>query len=580
VCALSLADIDGDGAPEIVAGTKAGALCLVDGGTLVWALPLERSPNPSPVVADADGDGEPDILVTTDDGSLIAVSAAGQVTATIPLPGVPGSPFVCDLDGDGVPEAAVTTSAGLLFALSLTGSAEATVEWAGPGRSAAHTGAHAQPLAGTISGSATLSGDYTVTGDLIVSQGATLTLAPGTTLAFSAGASPKLEIAGGLVAEGTAAAPVRLRSGQARSAWDGVRVLTGATVDLSFARIEGAAVGIHGTRASVTLDDVTLDGNVIGMHLDRCSLSARGCAFSGSDSLGARLAGGTGTLRDCTFSGNALAGVIFREGATHQAKGCAATGTAMGSGIACYRLASVTIDSCAAAGNAQHGLYVKSCSPTVSASSFTGNAQSGIYCAKQAYPTVSRCEVRENSVGVWAEATASPNLGTELSPQSGHNWFEGNAVAAVAGYSLSSVPVQAVWNWWGCDPPQPSFFIGSVDYAPWLQSSPFDGAAASASVDGDASTLRGIVRCAPNPFFAATAITYAVPAPGGGVRVAVHDVGGRLVATLVSGLQDAGVHSVTWDGRDSHGEAVAAGVYFARMDAPGSSSTKKLTLLR
>jgi hypothetical protein len=581
VCALSLADIDDDGTPEIVAGTKAGVLCLVDGGTPAWTLALGHMPNPSPVVADANGDGERDILVTTEDGSLIVVSAAGLVMTTVPLPGEPGSPFVCDLDGDAMPEVAVATSTGLLFALSLTGTAEATIEWAGPGRSATHTGAHAQPLAGIISGSATLSGDYTVTGDLTVSAGATLTLTPGTTLTFSADDSPKLEVAGSLRAEGTEAAPVRLLADDSRGRWDGVRVLSGATADLSFARIEGAAVGIQGVQSTVTLDAVTLCGNSIGMHLDRCSLSASGCAFSSSDSLGARLAGGSGTLRHCTFSGNARAGLICREGATHEIRACTASGTTAGSGIACYRLASVTIDSCAATQNAQHGLYLKSCSPVVSASSFTGNAQSGIYCAKQAYPAVSWCQVRDNGTGVWVEATAGPNLGTETSPQSGHNWLEGNATAAVASYSVSAVPVQAVWNWWGESPPQPSLFVGCVDYDPWLVSSPFDSDAAVSTSVADDGQPCGLLRCAPNPSSGATtAVAYAVPAPGGEVRVAVYDVRGRLVATLASGFHASGVHSATWDGRNSLGEAVAAGVYFARMDAPGSSSTKKLTLLK
>jgi len=183
-------------------------------------------------------------------------------------------------------------------------------------------------------------------------------------------------------------------------------------------------------------------------------------------------------------------------------------------------------------------------------------------------------------VGVWIEATANANLGTETSPLSGHNWFEGNATAAVVSYSISTVPVQAVWNWWGCAPPQPSSFIGWVDYEPWLVSSPFDGGASVGTSVGDEVPPCGLIRCAPNPASAATAIVYAVPAPGGDVRVAVYDVRGRLIETLASGFQEAGVHSVTWDGRDSRGVAVAAGVYFARMDAPGSSSAKKLTLLK
>jgi hypothetical protein len=37
---------------------------------------------------------------------------------------------------------------------------------------------------------------------------------------------------------------------------------------------------------------------------------------------------------------------------------------------------------------------------------------------------------------------------------------------------------------------------------------------------------------------------------------------------------------LTWDGRDSSGREVAAGVYFVRLEAAGVNETKKITLLR
>ena len=99
-----------------------------------------------------------------------------------------------------------------------------------------------------------------------------------------------------------------------------------------------------------------------------------------------------------------------------------------------------------------------------------------------------------------------------------------------------------------------------------------------ATTGGPSSFALG--RPSPNPFDATTSISFDVPAAGGDVSIAVFDVGGRLVQTLVSGPQPGGRHSVRWDGRDATGRAVASGVYFYRMDAGELSRTEKVTLLR
>jgi hypothetical protein len=54
---------------------------------------------------------------------------------------------------------------------------------------------------------------------------------------------------------------------------------------------------------------------------------------------------------------------------------------------------------------------------------------------------------------------------------------------------------------------------------------------------------------------------------GGDALVSVVDAGGRIVRELASGPMDAGVHSLVWDGRDSHGRAVPSGVYYVRAKA-------------
>lgn len=78
----------------------------------------------------------------------------------------------------------------------------------------------------------------------------------------------------------------------------------------------------------------------------------------------------------------------------------------------------------------------------------------------------------------------------------------------------------------------------------------------------------------PNPFNAATTITYALP-HSERLSLRVFDLLGREVAVLADGLVRPGTHRVTFDG-----SGLASGLYFARLDAGEFSRTTKLMLLR
>lgn len=83
----------------------------------------------------------------------------------------------------------------------------------------------------------------------------------------------------------------------------------------------------------------------------------------------------------------------------------------------------------------------------------------------------------------------------------------------------------------------------------------------------------------PNPFSGKTAISYQLAA-GGQVKIAVYNVAGRLVRTLVDQAQPSGRYSVTWDGRDQAGRQAPAGVYLYRLQAPERTATRRMTLVR
>jgi len=63
------------------------------------------------------------------------------------------------------------------------------------------------------------------------------------------------------------------------------------------------------------------------------------------------------------------------------------------------------------------------------------------------------------------------------------------------------------------------------------------------------------------------------------VRLAVFDAAGRLVRVLENGERPAGDYSVVWDGRDSWGSRVDAGVYYCRLTAGEYSSASKMLKL-
>jgi hypothetical protein len=83
----------------------------------------------------------------------------------------------------------------------------------------------------------------------------------------------------------------------------------------------------------------------------------------------------------------------------------------------------------------------------------------------------------------------------------------------------------------------------------------------------------------PNPFNPTTNISYSLAARER-VVIAVYDVKGARVRTLVDEVQAPSTYVVKWDGRSDAGRKLASGVYFVRYQAGSHSFTKKAVLLR
>jgi hypothetical protein len=84
----------------------------------------------------------------------------------------------------------------------------------------------------------------------------------------------------------------------------------------------------------------------------------------------------------------------------------------------------------------------------------------------------------------------------------------------------------------------------------------------------------------PNPFNPVTKIAYSVK-EAGPVTIAVYNVAGKVVRTLMDTEVDAGTRgTVTWNGANDSGEKCASGVYFYRIAAPGFLESHKMIMLK
>jgi subtilisin family serine protease len=83
----------------------------------------------------------------------------------------------------------------------------------------------------------------------------------------------------------------------------------------------------------------------------------------------------------------------------------------------------------------------------------------------------------------------------------------------------------------------------------------------------------------PNPFNPVTTISFALYRRSR-VEVAIYNLLGEIVAVPIRSELPAGLHEITWDGRDRHGLEVASGVYFYRLRAGNSAQVRKMVLLK
>jgi hypothetical protein len=122
-----------------------------------------------------------------------------------------------------------------------------------------------------------------------------------------------------------------------------------------------------------------------------------------------------------------------------------------------------------------------------------------------------------------------------------------------------------------CDPP--SIWVG-VGIA--CEPNPCPNSSVMPIASGSAEGLLGAV---PNPFIDGTILWYRI-ARAERIQLEIFGAGGQRLYSVDLGEQDAGVHSLRWDGRASQGGRVPVGVSFARLSAGSRGWSQALIRVR
>jgi len=98
------------------------------------------------------------------------------------------------------------------------------------------------------------------------------------------------------------------------------------------------------------------------------------------------------------------------------------------------------------------------------------------------------------------------------------------------------------------------------------------------SENASQDTVFSISHSQPNPLKNETIIKYVLP-KSSNVRIVIYNLIGHEIKTLVNEKQSAGVHTVTWDGRNNTDKKVSSGAYFLKFEAVDFKQTEKIIMV-
>ncbi len=366
---------------------------------------------------------------------------------------------------------------------------------------------------GTITSSTTWGAPGTpstiyVSGDLTVAPGATLTILPGTMVKVasddneSAGADhDKIEfnVEGTLLADGTAANPIRFESWTPTTTQDWVGFYFdaqsgGGTFDNC--RISRAEYAIESYKPLIVKNTTIEDCQFGGILVHGGSTLVQACTIRRAGTYGVRLKGGSTTIRNTVIDDAAVVGCQVESSATLTARNSQFTNSDKGLYVL-GAASSVSVDTtCIFSGNTI-GIHCHDTnySTSISRSTVQSNSVDGVLCASGSRPPIQQCQLVSNYVAVYCSGTdSSPALSNNLlnfntggvnadvgaNPDLGNGGSYGsNAFLLNTGYHVANAnawTVMAKSNYWNSSTPpcfpKASKIIGPVDYNPALCSNP------------------------------------------------------------------------------------------------------------
>jgi hypothetical protein len=130
-----------------------------------------------------------------------------------------------------------------------------------------------------------------------------------------------------------------------------------------------------------------------------------------------------------------------------------------------------------------------------------------------------------------------------------------------------------------------TFKVSDQNYIYSTKTLEFSSAATGSDENNITPALR-LYQNYPNPFNPsgsgrnpATEIMYQV-SDDSKVELSVYNIKGQLINTLVNDVKSAGVHFVSWNGKDKVGIEVPSGIYFYRLSSEHQDISRKMILLK
>lgn len=462
----------------------------------------------------------------------------------------------------------------------------------------------------------TWSGTVLVNADRVVPASRTLTLQPGTRVRVSTvDRTPggidtqkvELNVYGSLIADGTAASPIKFESWTPTTTEDWVGVYfangTGSAI-FDNCLISRAEFAIDSYKPLTVTNTVIEDCGFGGVSARASNSLIQGCTFTRPGVLGAYLAGASTTIRNTTINDAASIACLVNPTAAVAIRNSQFINS--DTGLYVNGMAAVSIDSTSAFNTNGIGVhcYGTNISTSIARSTFQGNTVDGILCAAESSPTIQNCQFQSNYVAIYCTGTntapalsnntfnnnvGAVNADVGANPDIGNGGSNGNNTFLTStGYHVANANAWTVMgrsNYWNSSTPpcfpKASKIVGPVDYNPSLCSNPNPSSPSlSLAPYPNEKVTVGILATTPNPFNPSVTIAFGVPSGGTHVEISIYDVRGQVISELVSGNRPGGPAEVVWDGTNTRGEPVASSVYFVRMSAGKLVDTKKIVLLK